>query len=354
MHSVQGGKATAPFLRERESVSAVHFEARASGVFRADLETGREDEAVDRVLAARNDRAVSVMRSTPRPCVSTSVTFGRLNTDKYSSWKHGRLQNRLNQGLRASAVSASCTIQSILERTSTIFSMSARACRQDQEAGNDAIAAIRGDVPGGRVAGPCERGDLRGKERVAVEGEALCDASAMPADLRRFGVALWSACSRSLQAAESRYRTRCLRPLRDSSSSTEYPRRLLPPPRCARGRPPLRQPGRGQKASETAADHQDIDFVRHRRPLGADGVGIGEQLRKVLAAVVMQPGRGVGEAARPLGPVALEQLFPAARRGGGSAIVHPVACPPPTLPRFAEELTRSVVSFKPTLAGRKR
>ena len=44
------------------------------------------------------------MRFTPRPSVSISSTFGRLNVSRYSSWKHGRLQNWRYQGLSASAV----------------------------------------------------------------------------------------------------------------------------------------------------------------------------------------------------------------------------------------------------------
>ena len=43
-------------------------------------------------------------RSTPRPLVSTSVTFGRLKVGRYSSLNVGRLQNWRYHGFSASAV----------------------------------------------------------------------------------------------------------------------------------------------------------------------------------------------------------------------------------------------------------
>jgi hypothetical protein len=50
----------------------VHLVAGAAGVVGADLEARRVDEAVDRVLDPVGPHAaVSVMRSTPRPSVST-------------------------------------------------------------------------------------------------------------------------------------------------------------------------------------------------------------------------------------------------------------------------------------------
>ena len=82
----------------------------------------RQSSGYSRPLATT---AVSVIDSTPRPRVSTSVTFGRLNTSRYSSWKHGRLQKRLNHGCSACAVAGSRTMRCMRSRTCTIFSISA-------------------------------------------------------------------------------------------------------------------------------------------------------------------------------------------------------------------------------------
>ena len=75
--------------------------------------------------ARRRSRPWASCASTPRPSVSTSETLGRLNAWRYSSWKHGRLQNCRYHGLRASAVAGSVTIASTRDRICSIFSKSA-------------------------------------------------------------------------------------------------------------------------------------------------------------------------------------------------------------------------------------
>ena len=93
VHAVQRAHAVRPLLGQADAVAADELVAGAPRVVGADLEAGGEDQAVELVLDAVDDDALSVMRSTPLPWVSTSVTFGRLNVSRYSSWKHGRLQN---------------------------------------------------------------------------------------------------------------------------------------------------------------------------------------------------------------------------------------------------------------------
>jgi hypothetical protein len=80
------------------------------------------------------------------------------------------------------------------------------------------------------------------------------------------------------------------------------------------------------------------------------GVWIGEQVREGLAAVVIQPGCGAGEAALPFRPVALPRRLLAVRCRGEFALVHPAACPKFTWPSVTSKLTRGVVSCKQMLA----
>src|SRR5580704_12557114 len=67
----------------------------------------------------------SVTRSTPFPLVSTSLTLGRLKVGRYSSLKVGRLHHWPYQGLSASAVGESPTIDATRSRISFIFWKSA-------------------------------------------------------------------------------------------------------------------------------------------------------------------------------------------------------------------------------------
>ena len=56
--SLEGRQGVLPFRLQGESVAARHVAARAPGVVRADLEAGREDEAIHGVLLTRGDDGV--------------------------------------------------------------------------------------------------------------------------------------------------------------------------------------------------------------------------------------------------------------------------------------------------------
>ena len=70
-----------PLVRQRNAAATVELAGGAAGVVGPDLEPRRVDQAVELVLAAvatSTTTPAGVMRSTPRPSVSTRVTFGRL------------------------------------------------------------------------------------------------------------------------------------------------------------------------------------------------------------------------------------------------------------------------------------
>ena len=64
---------------QRHAVAADQLEARTPAVVGAHLEARREDQAVESYVTPSTTTPDSVMRSTPRPWVSTSVTLSRLN-----------------------------------------------------------------------------------------------------------------------------------------------------------------------------------------------------------------------------------------------------------------------------------
>ena len=68
-----------------------------------------------------------VMRSTPRPSVSTRWTLGRLKACRYWSWKVIRLQCFDHHGLSLAAVSGSSTTSSMRWRKPSITAMSRRS-----------------------------------------------------------------------------------------------------------------------------------------------------------------------------------------------------------------------------------
>ena len=70
---------SAHFSLSVSAVAADELAAGAPGEVGADLEPGREDQAVDFVLdAVRDDAVLGEALDAPGRCVSTSVTFGRL------------------------------------------------------------------------------------------------------------------------------------------------------------------------------------------------------------------------------------------------------------------------------------
>ena len=129
------------------------IEARTARERRADLEARRIDDAVDLVFLAADDDAVSVIRSTPLPSVSTRWAPGSLNACRYSSWKQGRLQSWRYHAFSFCGRRASCTTGRRALRISSIFSKSdvlvgrQHRSRRHPTAGSAMIRArMRGEV----------------------------------------------------------------------------------------------------------------------------------------------------------------------------------------------------------------